>query len=86
MYSVSHMRGGIEQYASERQRLLDEIADLRRQLHEAETRADTAEERLAIQIEANLAQAEVIGELEMRLHLTIMYMPEGEYKEYSDGG
>jgi chromosome segregation ATPase len=83
MYSVSHMRGGIEQYASERQRLLDEIADLRRQLHEAETRADTAEERLAIQIEANLALHEVIEELEMRLNLTI---PEGEYKEYSDGG
>jgi chromosome segregation ATPase len=83
MYSVSHMRGGIEQYASERQRLLDEIADLRRQLHEAETRADTAEERLAIQIEANLALHEVIEELEMRLNLT---MPEGEYKEYSDGG
>jgi chromosome segregation ATPase len=80
---VSHMRGGIEQYASERQRLLDEIADLRRQLHEAETRADTAEERLAIQIEANLALHEVIEELEMRLNLTI---PEGEYKEYSDGG
>jgi hypothetical protein len=59
-------------------RLLDALDAAEDRLHDAATVADAAEERLAIQIEANLALHEVIEELEARLYLTI---PEGEREE-----
>jgi hypothetical protein len=43
------------------------IHDLRLRLHDAEVRADVAEERLAIQIDTNLALQEVVNELELRV-------------------
>jgi hypothetical protein len=57
---------------------------------DAETaRADAAEERLAIQIEANLALEEVVNELALRLQATEQEQGQDWYRrerEYSDGG
>jgi hypothetical protein len=72
----------LEQMATERLKVIYENSALRAEYEDAVARADAVEEQLAIQIEVNQAQAEVIEDLEARLYLTI---PEGEEEDKADG-
>jgi hypothetical protein len=71
----------LEQMATERLKVIYENSALQAEYEDVVARADAAEERLAIQIEANLALHEVIEELEARLFLTIE-----EGGDIGDGG
>jgi hypothetical protein len=76
----------LEQMATERLKVIYENAALQAEYDDAVARADAAEERLAIQIETNLAFEKVVKELELQAGRLADALQRVEFHSIIDGG